>query len=191
MTGRSNQVWTEVWDTGRAILIAIIVALLVRQFVVKTYQVSGISMQPTLQSGERLLVNRFIYRFSAPQIGQVVVLHPPLPTSEDFVKRIVALPGETFVMRNGQVYVDGHLQPEPWEPRAWRDHFTGSRYVQGPQGNLVVDSQAIRVPAGMVWVLGDHRAVSEDSRYFGPVPITSLRGLVFLIWWPLPDFRAL
>jgi signal peptidase I len=174
----SGSRWREAWETLRALAVAVVIALLIRQYVFETYEVKGYSMEPTLLNHERLLVNKFIYRFTRPQVGQIIVFQPPLPVHEDFVKRIVAVGGETVYMRDGRVYVDGHLQPEPYLPPAWRDHFT---MLSGP----------VVVPKGDVWVLGDHRAASEDSRYFGPVPISSIRGEAILVWWPPQDARVL
>lgn len=188
--------WREFWDTVRTVGIALVIALLIRQFVVETYQVKGTSMQPNLQNGERLLVNKFVYRFGQPHIGQIIVFQPPIPgDTVAFVKRVVALPGQTFWMKDGQVYVDGKLQVEPWEPPSWRTHFTGSEFINGMQTGECplsgsVDAQPITVPPGHIWVLGDHRKVSEDSRCFGPVPISSIRGQVMLIWWPFSDLRT-
>lgn len=169
---------SEVWDTVRAVAVAVVVALLVRHFVVETYKVNGESMQPTLQNGERLLVNKFVYRLRAPKPGEVIVFHPPLPTTEDFVKRIIAIGGQTISMQDGVVYIDGQIQSEPYLPPSWRDHYNLS---------------PITVPVGDVWVMGDHRAASEDSRFFPShfVPISSIHGEVMLVWWPLPDFRGL
>lgn len=170
--------WREVWETVRAIVIAVAAALLIRQFAFETYQVKGFSMQPTLQNQERLLVNKLVYRFGPPHVGQIIVFRPPLPdTTEDFVKRVIAVGGQTVDMRNGLVYVNGRLQSEPYLPPAWRDHYT-----------MVTP---VTVPRGDVWVLGDHRAASEDSRIFGPVPLRSIQGEAVLVWWPLSDIRVL
>jgi len=170
--------WNELWDTVRAVAVAVVLALLVRHFIVETYKVNGESMQPTLQNSERLLVSKFAYRFGMPRPGQIIVFHPPLPVAEDYVKRIIAIGGQTIAMQDGQVYIDGHLQAEPYLPASWRDHFN-----MGP----------ITVPQGDVWVMGDHRAASEDSRFFPShfVPLSSIHGEAVLVWWPLPEFRAL
>ncbi len=168
----------EIRDTVLAVAVAIVLALLMRQFVVETYRVNGESMQPTLQNGERLLVNKFVFRFQKPRVGEIIVFHPPLPTNEAYVKRIVAVAGQTISMQNGYVYIDGHVQNEPYLPAAWRDHYTLA---------------PLTVPAGDVFVLGDHRAASEDSRFFPGhfVPVRSIHGEAVLIWWPPADFRTL
>ncbi len=168
--------WAEVWDTLRAVVIAVAVALLIRQFVVETYQVKGESMEPTLWNGERVLVNKMALRFGPPHIGEIIVFHPPLNTPDDFIKRIVALGGQTVSMTAGNVYVNGQPQPEPYLPPSWRGHQTMA---------------PVRVPAGDVWVLGDHRQYSEDSRIFGPVPVKSIQGVGMLVWWPPRNFRTL
>jgi signal peptidase I len=173
--GRSG--WGELWETIQAVVIAIVLALLIRQFVVETFRVDGVSMEPTLQNNERLLVNKFIYRFTKPKAGEIIIFLPPIPgQTQDFVKRVIAVGGQTFQMQNGVVYVNGKVQPEPYLPASWRGNASF-----GP----------VTVPLGDVWVLGDHRMDSEDSRIFGPVPISAIRGEAMLVWWPLSDFRVL
>ena len=195
MKNASPSAWREVWAMLRAIVSAVIIALLVRQFVVETYQVDGISMEPTLQNGERLLVNKFIYDFESPHVGQIIIFHPPIPgVKVDYVKRVIALPGQTFYVKDGQVFINGQLLPEPWEPKSWLGNFTGSEFIGGTTsdcpGPLPVNHHPITIPPGHIWVLGDHRLVSTDSRWFGPVPISSIKGMVMLIWWPFPNFRV-
>ncbi len=176
--GQSPSGWGELWDTIQAIVVAVVLALLIRQFVVETYRVDGLSMEPTLQNGERLLVNKFIYRFTPPRPGQIIVFHPPLPTTQDYVKRVVAVGGQTISMENGVVYINGQQQAEPYLPPAWRDHY---------------NMPPLLVPQGDVFVLGDHRDASEDSRYFPThfVPISSIHGEAMLVWWPPQDIHVL
>jgi signal peptidase I len=171
--------WAELWDTLQAVVLAVVLALLIRHFVVETYKVDGQSMEPTLQNGERLLVNKFIYRFTPPRPGQIIVFRPPIPGErQDFVKRVIAVGGQTVSMQDGVVYVDGQPQPEPYLPPTWRDHYS---------------MPPVTVPPGYVFVLGDHRAASEDSRYFPTkfVPLSSIRGEAVLVWWPPGEFHLL
>lgn len=161
----------EVLET---LVLAIVLALLIRTFVVESYQVSGYSMYPTLQTGERVLVNKLIYRFSAPEPGQIIVFRSPVIPSQDWIKRVIGVPGDRVAIRNGQVYVDGRLQPEPYV--RYRGH---SNYA------------AVTIPPGYLFVLGDNRPNSYDSRYFGLLKESLVRGEAFLVWWPPKAFRGL
>ena len=158
-----------VWETVETVVIALALALLIRAFVVESFVVQGESMEPTLQNGEHLLVNKAIYDFETPKPGQIIVFHPPLPTKRDFIKRVIALGGQRFAMVNGIVYINGVAQPENFLPLSYRG---------------VANFPPTLVPQGDVWVLGDNRNNSEDSRYFGPVPLKSIRGQAIIIWWP-------
>jgi signal peptidase I len=165
-----------VWETVETVVIALALALLIRAFVVESFVVQGQSMEPTLQNGEHLLVNKFIYRFETPKAGQIIVFHPPLPTTRDFIKRVIATPGEQVAMRTGVVYIDGVPQAESYLPASYRD---------------TANYPPTLVPKGDVFVLGDNRRNSEDSRYFGFVPITSIRGQAIVIWWPPQDVGSI
>jgi signal peptidase I len=138
---------------------------------VESFVVEGPSMMPTLRSAEHLLVSKFVYDLHPPQIGDIIVFLPPpaAHTTQDYIKRVIAVGGDTIAMRNGQVYVNGRLQPEPCLPASYRDRANFPREL---------------VPPGDVFVLGDHRAVSDDSRIFGFVPIRNIRGQALFIWWP-------
>lgn len=160
-----------IWETVRTVGIALLLALLIRQFVVESFVVKGHSMMPNLHSGERLLVNKFIYRLYPPRISEIIVFLPPpaAHTTKDFIKRVIAVGGDTVAVRDGQVYVNGRVQPEPYLP---------PRYLGGPGFPQEV------VPRGDVFVLGDNRKISEDSRDFGFVPIRNIRGQADFAWWP-------
>ncbi|MFZ5814849.1 MAG: signal peptidase I [Bacillota bacterium] len=149
------------------IILALIVALVVRTFVVEVYRVDGSSMENTLRTEERVLVNKFIYRFRNPEPGDVIVFKYPKQPDRDFIKRVVAVAGDTVQMEKGKVYVNGQPFPEPPTVR-----MTTTDY--GPY----------TVPAGSVFVLGDNRNNSEDSRFFGQVPLGNIRGLAFARIWP-------
>jgi len=159
-------------DAVETILVAVILAFLVRTFVIESFVVQGISMMPTFINNEHVLVNKLAFVFGKPEPNEIIVFQPPLPyVHEDYIKRIVATAGETVQLKAGHLYVDGHRVPQPyieyWDPTSF-----------GP----------VKVPPGDVFVLGDNRPDSEDSRYFGPVPIKNIRGQVVFAFWPLRRF---
>ncbi|QUL98377.1 MAG: signal peptidase I [Candidatus Fermentithermobacillus carboniphilus] len=154
-------------DILEVVVTALIIAILIRSLVVETFLVEGPSMEPTLMSGERLLVSKIAYRFGTPKRGDVVVLRYPLDPSRDYIKRVVAVGGDTVELRLGRLYVNGKLMEEP--------------YVHQPG---LYNMSPITVPKGTVFVLGDHRTNSEDSRSFGPVRLELIKGKALLIIWP-------
>ena len=182
LTARAQPVRTgrgvvgELWASVRTLAVAVVVALAVRHFVVSTYTVDGPSMQPTLYTGERVLALRCAFLFGPPRPGEVVVFQPPIPSSADFVKRVVAVGPATVSMHDGWVYVNGHRQHEPYVAAGFRGHTS---------------MRPTKVPAGYVFVLGDHRTDSTDSRVFGPVADSALAGRALAVWWPLQDLRAI
>ncbi|MGB9866815.1 MAG: signal peptidase I [Bacillota bacterium] len=155
------------------IVVAVILGLFLRTFVVERFVVDGPSMEPTLRNREEVLVNKFVYRFTAPKRNDVVVFRYPLNPNLDYIKRVVAVGGQTVEVRNGKLFVDGVAVEEPMV-RPWT-------------GNL----NKVIVPQGYVFVMGDNRPVSEDSRVFGPIPESSIRGKAFLVWWPLSRMRLI
>lgn len=178
----------EVWETLAPLMVALLVAYGLRTFVLETYQVHGTSMQPTLEDGQRLMVDKVGLRFGVPQPGQIVVFQPPTgtgcpspdirPGGPAFVKRVIAEAGQTVEMRAGTLYVDGQALAETYLPSAFR---------AGPTDNF----QPITVPSGDLWVMGDHRLVSVDSRCFGPLPARNVQGIAMLVWWPPAAARLL
>lgn len=170
------------------IAIAIVVVLGLRAEIASPYRIPSSSMEPTLHcarpaegcrsgSSDRILANRFIYRFRAPQRGEIVVFNTPPRTREacaeggTFVKRIVGLPGETVTEQSGVISVNGRRLIEPYVLQSQRDSRSGT----WPQ-----------IPAGHYFMLGDNRSNSCDSRDWGTVPRSNLIGPVFLTYWP-PD----
>jgi len=163
----------EVLET---LVLALVFAFIIRTFVVEVYQVSGNSMTNTLYDQERVLVNKFVFKFKLrePQPGDIIVFKYPRQPNRDFIKRVVAVAGDTVEMRGGEVYVNG--EPFPEAPTV--------RLSAGDYGPVVV-------PPDSVFVLGDNRSNSEDSRYFGEVPLSHIRGLAVARIWPLTEISAL
>ena len=164
------RVWT------RDLLIAIGLALVIIVFLYQPVKVEGTSMAPLLSDQERIFINKFVYRFEAIHRGDVVVFWYPLDRSKSFIKRVIALPGETVTIRQGVVTVNGTVVPEPYVPPQYEDV---SDY--GPQ----------RVPEGSYFVMGDHRISSNDSRVFGPVPSQFIYGRAVFAYWPVDHFGSL
>lgn len=155
----------EAW-AGVALVLAFLLAL--RAFVLAPFVVRGESMSPTLAGGEEVLVDKLAYVLSSPRPGQIVVFRPPLPGARvDYVKRVVAVGGETVGMVRGRLYVNGRPVREPYVRRRGAASYP-----------------TVLVPPGDVFVLGDDRPVSLDSRYFGPVPVRDIVGQVVLGLWP-------
>ncbi len=141
----------------------------VRPFVVEAFYIPSGSMIPTLEVGDRVLTNKFIYRFEAPERGDVVVFRSVEGEEDDLIKRVVGVPGDEISVRNGTLFVNGEAQKEPYVNRDTPDVNT-----YGP----------MRVPEGHVFCMGDNRANSRDSRFFGPVPYENIEGEAFVTFWP-------
>ncbi|MFZ5918415.1 MAG: signal peptidase I [Chloroflexota bacterium] len=147
---------------------ATLVSLLINAFVAQAMIVHGPSMWPNLSYNDRVIVNKMAYRLGdGPQRGDVVVVALP-DEPELLVKRVVALPGETVAVRGGQVFIDGRPLQEPWAVH---------------QGGI--DCPPTPVPPGHLFVLGDNRPASRDSRWFGPVAVDDIDGRVSFVVWPL------
>jgi signal peptidase I len=143
----------------------------VRPFVVEAFYIPSESMTPTLRVGDRVLVNKFIYRFKEPERGDIVVFESVEGGGEDLIKRVVGVPGDEISVRGGRLLVNGEPQRERYVNKKFPD--TSS-------------SAPTTVPQDHVFVMGDNRANSRDSRYFGTVPEKKIEGEAFLRFWP-PD----
>jgi signal peptidase I len=148
----------------------------VRPFVLEAFYIPSESMVPTLEVGDRVFVNKFIYRFSEPERGDIVVFESVNGGEEDLIKRVVALPGDEIEVRNGTVLVNGEEQEEPYLNRGLP--FNGSY-------------QPTEIPEGEVFVMGDNRANSADSRVFGALPVENIEGEAFMRFWPVSEIRSL
>ncbi len=131
-------------------------------------------MEPTLHDGERLLVSKFTYRLHPPRPGDIVVFRSPVNPGDDLIKRVIAVAGDRVEIARGQVIVNGLAREELY--------ITPGDVKSFPP---------VIVPAGSIFVLGDNRPNSEDSRYFGPVSVRAVKGKAVLIWWPFSYFAVL
>jgi signal peptidase I len=177
------------------IVVAVVVVLAVKAWVVNPYRIPSPSMEPTLHCArpepgceggrsDRVLANRFIYRFRDPHRGEIVVFHAPKAASEAcvggiFVKRVIGLPGDVWSERSGYTYIDGRRLSEPYVQPDRRDTQTRTMRDIPPAGTLT------RIPRDMYLMEGDNRAHSCDSRVWGLVPRSAIIGKVFFTYWPL------
>jgi signal peptidase I len=162
--------------------VALFVAFVVRTFVLAHFVVEGESMFSTLNTGDRVFVNKLSYRLHEPNRGDVVVLHQITGASErDLIKRVIALPGETVEVRNCTVLIDGRVLNEPYlDPAVVTPTDCGGDYQSnGP------------VPENHVFVLGDNRGGSQDSRVIGPISEDDLVGRAFVVFWPQSHWQWL
>ena len=185
---RQIREWTE------SIVIAVVLALLIRTFVVQAFKIPSGSMIPTFEIGDRIFVNKFIYgakvpfvnfRLPAlrqPQRGDIIVFVSPETPNKDFVKRLIATSGETVEIKDGNIYINSRIVTDPPSIRAV---FYYNRGSYGKEGEIV------KVPEGHYYVLGDNSASSRDSRYWGFVPKKNLLGRVIFIYWPIQRMRVI
>jgi signal peptidase I len=165
-------------EYAEAILIAVLLALLIRTFVVQAFKIPSGSMIPTLLVGDHILVNKFIYRFRDPARGDVVVFKYPVEEHRDFIKRVIGLGGDELYIRDRKVYVncrppDPACRPIEERWAYYEERFGSSSETFGP----------VQVPAGSYFVMGDNRNNSQDSRYWGFVKKEKIKGLAFIIYW--------
>jgi signal peptidase I len=167
-------------ESAIIVVAAVLLAGLIRAVAFQTFWIPSSSMEPTLGVHDRVLVQKAFFSWHDVREGTIVVFrHPPLdhcpgPANDDLVKRVIALPGQTIYSASGSIYVNGRLLAEPYLPP--RDRL----------GLAIPDAtrqHPYRVPPGEFYVMGDNRAVSCDSRYWGPIRGSSIVGKVVLVWW--------
>ncbi len=181
--GKSNR-W--IIELAGVIVVALVVAFLLRTFVIATYSIPSGSMEPTLQVGDRIVVDKLSYDLHGVDRGNIVVFSTPPnedcagPPVSDLVKRVIGLPGETISVSGGHVFINGHLLAETWLPSSQQ----GKTYP-GPSPAPYALHHPFRIPQNEVYVMGDNRMLSCDSRYWGPIHESTIVGKVDLRIWPL------
>ncbi|MDD3652826.1 MAG: signal peptidase I [Desulfotomaculaceae bacterium] len=151
-----------------SVAIAVVLAVIIRLFVIEPFYIPSGSMEPTLKENDRIIVSKLNYHFKEPKRGDVIVFKYPLDPKRNFVKRLIAVGGETVVIRNSQLYINNQLVTEEYLPQGLRfDDF-------GPE----------KVPAGTYFMMGDNRNNSDDSRVWGFLPEDLIVGKAVVIYWP-------
>lgn len=177
--------WRRLWQAQKdnilTLVIALILALLIRGFVAESRYIPSVSMEPTLTPGDRIVVEKLSYRFRTPVSGDIVVFHTPLPLQavgyepeQAFIKRVIGVAGQTVAVQNGQVYLDGQPLREGY-------------IAEPPQYEL----EPITVPDGALFVMGDNRNNSNDSHIWGFLPLSNLIGRANLCFWPFEHINRL
>jgi len=176
-----------------SIVVAFILAMFIRTFVVQAFKIPTGSMRPTLLVGDIILVNKFIYgakipftgyklpKVRSPKRGDIMVFIYPEDAKKDFIKRLVGLPGDTVEIKNGTIYVND-------QPLV--DNGFSQRYYYN-RGDFAEDGKKIVVPRDNYFVLGDNSASSQDSRYWGFVPEKNILGQAMIVYWPLQRVRII
>ena len=173
-----KRMWKE-W--GEPFLIAALIAIVVRTFLVGPYKIPTGSMRTTLLEGDRIFVDKITYWFRPAKRGEIVVFKYPLDTKKDFVKRLIAFGGEEVEIKDGSILINGKRLEEP-------PQIVNHYYYNRNDWAYAKEGQRFTVPRESFFVLGDNSAQSSDSRNWGFVPQKYLIGRAFLIWWPLYRF---
>lgn len=176
-----RKVWAFLVDTIQSILIAAAIFLVIYIFFFRPFQVSGQSMFPNFHDKEYVLTNLITLRFGSIVRGDVIVFKAPPDPEKDFIKRVIGLPGDTVMVRDGDVYVNGQLYDES-------SYLNSSVKTFG--GTFLRDNDTITVPEGNYFVMGDNRPYSSDSREWGFVPMANVIGKSFFVYWPLNEMRG-
>ena len=170
---KQRSVWKSfAWELLQTVLMAVLLYFLI-DTVVGRVRVENISMRPTLTEGQFILVNKMAYRLGDFQRGDVVVFHYPRNPEEDYIKRVIGLPGDMVSIQGGQVVVNNQILDEP--------------YIASPPAY----SNTWNVPEGQIFVLGDNRNQSSDSHSWGFVPVENVVGKALVIYWPIGELRLL
>ena len=169
-----QRVGAEVLSGVQTLFSAAVYATLIVTFCFQVARVDGLSMAPTLQDHDRLIVNKLVYELGEPRPGDIVMLYYPLNPEKMFVKRVIAKEGDTVRIVDGHVYVNDIPLHDDYVPEEFRSHDDWGPTV---------------VQQGYYFVMGDHRNNSSDSRHWGPVPKKYIVGKVKVRWWPLQDAK--
>jgi signal peptidase I len=152
--------------------VSAVASILIITFLYQPVRVEGTSMLPRLEDSDRLFINKFVYRISAIERGDVVVFHYPRDPEKSYIKRVIAVPGDRMWIDRGVLWINGHRQVESYVPEEYRDTKSVAETV---------------IPPGFYYMMGDHRSISSDSREFGPVERSLIYGKAVFVYWPTKD----
>jgi signal peptidase I len=179
MTKKKN----ELWEWTKALLIAVILAAVIRYFLFAPIVVDGLSMMPTLHDQNRMIVNKFSYEIGQPKRFDIIVFHAP--EGKDYIKRVIGLPGDKIEYKNDILYVNGKAYKEPYLDEYKKQVMDGPLTDSFKLKDTAVASET--VPKGELFVMGDNRRFSKDSRHIGAIPMSKVIGKTNMVYWPIKD----
>ncbi len=182
---------SEIVEWTKALLIAVVLVVVIRQFLFTPYIVDGDSMQPNFETGERLIVNKLVYQFGKPKFGDVIVFNVP-EDNRKFIKRVIGVPGDKIELLGDDLYINGQIVEEPYIKEVIASkHEAGMLYNgNGDMYNFPnARNSEIEVPDGMIFALGDNRGDSRDSRALGFIDTKEIIGRAELIFWPIKEVK--
>ena len=168
---------TFIFDFLETIVVALSIFVVIYLFIVQPHEVKGSSMEPSFQNNEYIITDKVSYRFGIPERGDVVIFKAPVNPEVDYIKRIIGLPGESVMVQNGRVFLDGKILNEP---------YLADLTPVFP-GGFIKEGVTITVPENHYFVMGDNRPHSSDSREFGPVDKKLFIGKAVFRYWPIND----
>lgn len=160
------------------VVVALVISVVLYLFIMTPHEVVGNSMHPTYKNGEMLMANKVLYRIKKPARGDVIIFK--YTETQDFIKRIIGLPGETVMLKDGKLYINGNMLNES-------NYLSSSIYTNG--GEYLKEGETITVPEGRFFVCGDNRPHSSDSRMFGPIDSNDIKGKAWIVYFPFDQFR--
>jgi signal peptidase I len=178
ITGVLGSIGTFIYSFIETVVIALVIAVVLYLFIMTPHEVLGNSMHPTYKNGEYLMANKLTYRFGEPQRGDVIIFQ--YSDTQDFIKRIVGIPGDTIMIKDGNVFINGQQLNED-------DYISESVYTRG--GDYLSEGETISIGEEEYFVLGDNRPHSSDSRTFGPISESKIKGKAWIVYLPISEFR--
>ena len=167
-----------IYSFTETVLISLVLAIVLYLFIMTPHEVVGNSMHPTYKNGEFLKANKISYKFSEPQRGDVVIFK--YSDTQDFIKRIIGIPGDKVMIKDGKIYINDELLDE--------SNYLADTVISNG-GSYIHEGQTITVNEGQYFVCGDNRTNSSDSREFGPVDESKIKGKAWIVFFPFNEFR--
>jgi signal peptidase I len=175
---------SELWEWIKALVIAVALAAVIRYFFFAPIVVDGLSMMPTLHDQDRMIVNKLNYKIGEPSRFDIIVFHAP--ENKDYIKRVIGLPGDSIEYKDDTLYINGKAYEEPYLEEYKK------QVIDGPLTDPFTLEEKIgekTVPEGHLFVMGDNRRFSKDSRHIGTIPFGKVLGNTSIVYWPLEDFH--